>query len=641
MEKHLKLRIFFYGKNALDILLNINKTLEIKLCSDDKYKVKPYISKDKQYKWDYFIFQSKINDDINETIKSYLNDHYQSQNLLKYKDHIQKIISLNSDYENNIQQNKQISYALLKYRQFYDILVICVDTLLDEESIKAFKYFQGFSQTVAQQPFILFLTNKDDNSKITDLYQFITNEFFDKRNLFILKFDKSDEYIEKINKFFINCMNYYHEVGNNEINYQLNTFNILICGQAGVGKSTFINQFMQEKVANEGEGLSITHKISNYVHPKYPIRIYDTPGFENNDTVNIVRQTIEKLEKDLTDSNKHIDLILYFNQLKERNFYKLEIELIQWLIKENKKIIIVLNDFQNSKKSEVSKLTDLVKESLKKIISLIPDNEKILINDVIDNVIPVKLKQSLFQYEDENDINKTIIKQCYGMDALFLKINKIFIKEKISINEIESAKDTKQILSKTKKYKLLKNVRDFIKFHINKKLESTKLILYYSYQDYFVWLMKDKRRNELIEKINELNSGSSIDDIDSLRVSVKNMVDTVENKKKIIDEYIKPLKIYKSIFEKDGYYLDSSYYNENTFMIGYLFLKPFLNKFNQNDEILKESLKEICEAFNKVIDAFKELSEEWENVYKSLKMHKSDSEWINKYFMLEVPKDID
>ena len=220
---------------------------------------------------------------------------------------------------------------------------------------------------MAQQPFILFITNKDDNSKMSDLYQFITNEFFDKRNLFILKFDKSDEYIEKINKFFINCMNYYHEVGNNEINYQLNTFNILICGQAGVGKSTFINQFMQEKVANEGEGLSITHKIANYVHPKYPIRIYDTPGFENEDTVANVRRTIEKLEKDLTDSNKHIDLILYFNQLKERNFLQLEMELIQWLIKENKKIIFVLNDFQNSKKSEIIKLTDLIKESLKKL----------------------------------------------------------------------------------------------------------------------------------------------------------------------------------------------------------------------------------------------------------------------------------
>ena len=145
MDKHLKLRIFFYGKNALDILLNINKSLEIKLSSDDKYKVKPYISKDKQYKWDYFIFHSKINDDSNDTIKSYLNDHYQSENLLKYKDHIQKIISLNSDYENNIQQNKQISFALLQYHQFYDILVICINNLLDEESIKAFKYFQGFS----------------------------------------------------------------------------------------------------------------------------------------------------------------------------------------------------------------------------------------------------------------------------------------------------------------------------------------------------------------------------------------------------------------------------------------------------------------------------------------------------------------
>ena len=48
------------------------------------------------------------------------------------------------------------------------------------------------------------------------------------------------------------------------------------------------------------------------------------------------------------------------------------------------------------------------------------------------------------------------------MDTLFSKIYEIFIKEKISIDEIESAKDTKQIISQIKKFKLLKNVYDCI-----------------------------------------------------------------------------------------------------------------------------------------------------------------------------------
>ena len=57
-------------------------------------------------------------------------------------------------------------------------------------------------------------------------------------------------------------MNYYHEIGNNFINNKSQTFNILICGKAGVGKSSFINQFLNEKLAKEGEELSITKEIT-------------------------------------------------------------------------------------------------------------------------------------------------------------------------------------------------------------------------------------------------------------------------------------------------------------------------------------------------------------------------------------------
>ena len=42
------------------------------------------------------------------------------------------------------------------------------------------------------------------------------------------------------------CMKYYHEIGTFKLNMS-HSFNILICGPAGVGKSSFINQFLQEK----------------------------------------------------------------------------------------------------------------------------------------------------------------------------------------------------------------------------------------------------------------------------------------------------------------------------------------------------------------------------------------------------------
>ena len=46
--------------------------------------------------------------------------------------------------------------------------------------------------------------------------------------------------------------------------------------------------------------------------------------------------------------------------------------------------------------------------------------------------------------------------------------------------------------------------------------------------------MKDKRRNELIEKINNLYEGDKINDIDKLREKYKTQVDKIENKDIII-----------------------------------------------------------------------------------------------------------
>ena len=173
----------------------------------------------------------------------------------------------------------------------------------------------------------------------------------------------------------------------------------------------------------------------------------------------------------------------------------------------------------------------------------------------------------------------------------------------------------------------------------NNKLKASKLILYYSYQDYFVWLIKDMRRNELIKEINSLYKGD-IDDIDELREKLKSEVDELKDKNKIIKEYLKSISEFENIFQNDGYYLFSSNYNENAFLIGYLFLKPFLNKYNQNFDSLKISLKENFISFNEAINGFKELSNEWRNVYYCLKNRKSDSDWVNKFFTVDLPKNI-
>ena len=142
-------------------------------------------------------------------------------------------------------------------------------------------------------------------------------------------------------------MNYYHGIGTVKLNMS-HSFNILICGPAGVGKSIFINQILQEKQAKERERLSVTHEITKYIHSKYQITIFDTPGFEGDDTVKMVINTIEEFEKNINESKNHFDLILYYTQLKQRSFFQMEIELIKKLMEENKRIIFIFNSFGKS-----------------------------------------------------------------------------------------------------------------------------------------------------------------------------------------------------------------------------------------------------------------------------------------------------
>ena len=113
----------------------------------------------------------------------------------------------------------------------------------------------------------------------------------------------------------------------------------------------------------------------------------------------------------MKDLNKHIVLIIYFKKLELRNFYCIEENLIKWLFIKNKKIIFVLNIFGNIKKADIMKSYEEAKDYINKIISSIEKDKLNKINQekLLDNIVVIRLKQSLDEYVDEDEEGKNTL----------------------------------------------------------------------------------------------------------------------------------------------------------------------------------------------------------------------------------------
>ena len=82
-------------------------------------------------------------------LKIHQKEYYQSENALNYNDEFQNKILNFLDDDNIYELNR-------------DILAICVDNLLNEDSKISFEFFQVFSQNKARLPIILFLAKKNN-----------------------------------------------------------------------------------------------------------------------------------------------------------------------------------------------------------------------------------------------------------------------------------------------------------------------------------------------------------------------------------------------------------------------------------------------------------------------------------------------
>ena len=250
-------------------------------------------------------------------------------------------------------------------------------------------------------PMILFLSDNYEENDITiksknKIYKDITKRYtnLDKRMVFFEKFEQDfqdEEKIKKIHSILLRFCSYFNELsdrfsigqGDKEIFYDLTednfpfTINIGCLGRFGKGKSTGVNFLLGEKKAKENKsGTSVTTKINFYHVPHFPLKIYDIPGFENEETIINTVEKFKELNKEINKLRDQLHIILYFvKSTDERMFTEMEYRIFRQIAKhEDVRIIFIVT--HSSQKTDHKELIDMLNTGIKGVLDKIKNKIK-------------------------------------------------------------------------------------------------------------------------------------------------------------------------------------------------------------------------------------------------------------------------
>ncbi len=171
-------------------------------------------------------------------------------------------------------------------------------------------------------------------------------------------------------------------------NKELKKVNLLVVGKSGTGKSTLINTVFSEEMVQTGVGKPVTNQISLIEKDDFPVRIYDTVGFEIGslgfdikDVVksfkrNPVQQLIKKVQSTETQDDD-IHVVWYVISGSGSRIESAEIAFIKWMVEQKIPVIIVLTKSYDVVEANLlkEKIEQLVSVSKKIVIVLAKETE--------------------------------------------------------------------------------------------------------------------------------------------------------------------------------------------------------------------------------------------------------------------------
>ena len=338
-----------------------------------------------------------------------------------------------------------------KDKTLRECLIIKVNNTFDPEVNFIVERMNELSSS-QYMPLILILTTENQNKEIvidTEEYDQI-----DPRLIFVENYTEDPYIIEdKIVPILLRFCSIHNELGDvfsldkdekTEDKFDLIerafpfNLNIVCIGRFGQGKSTGVNQILQEYKAKESnKGCSQTKNITFYQVKNKPIRILDVPGFENEKTVQDAVQKLQKYREKLNKLQDSVHIILYFlNFTETRVFMELEYPILEEITnhKSAKLIYVITHSYSKNPKNK-KKIFDRINSGIQGVTRNKPIFNKIKMFEATENnVIFVN-----FHYD------KDLEKEPFGKKELFKKIYDSFVNSENYKNSLEKFSNKEKI----------------------------------------------------------------------------------------------------------------------------------------------------------------------------------------------------